>query len=414
MGLTNSTVAANLATQGNERKNTQNGNGVVYSVILDENHPRIKNSDAQKTTELIGAIEFRYTGVTPDSDKDLPIAYPSEKYFKSLPVRNETVEILQTGTGIPLYKRISEEVTPNISADPEYIKKKYKPAENANPSGKTESYREIENTSQPKNNQQNSSKYDGFGDYFQTQAGIHKLKLYEGDSLFESRFGQSIRFSAYNNDKNEFSPTTIIRNGENANSRKNKIEQTTLEDLNRDGSIIAMTSEQFELPFTPGTLSDKGSTDFETKPASFSDYPTKLIGDQILINSGRIILSSKNAEMMFFSKKNYGFISDGGLSIDNKLGMDVTVGDNINFVTNDRDVVFYTGKGSIFLGNDQLEPLVKGTQLVNILSELIDAITQQIFLTPSGPTAEGPTNISQFGNIKSKLNDILSKLNQTA
>ena len=118
---------------------------------------------------------------------------------------------------------------------------------------------------------------------------------------------------------------------------------------------------------------------------------------------------------MFFSKKNYGFISDGGLSIDNKLGMDVTVGDNINFVTNDRDVVFYTGKGSIFLGNEQpLEPLVKGTQLVNILGELIDAITQQIYLTPSGPTAEGPTNLSQFGNIKSKLNNILSKLNQTA
>ena len=119
---------------------------------------------------------------------------------------------------------------------------------------------------------------------------------------------------------------------------------------------------------------------------------------------------------MFFSKKNYGFISDGGMSIDNKLGIDITVGDNINFVTNDRDINFYTGKGTIFLGGgaDELEPLVKGQQLVNILSELIDAITQQIYLTPSGPTAEGPTNLSQFGNIKSKLNDILSKLNQTA
>jgi hypothetical protein len=175
-----------------------------------------------------------------------------------------------------------------------------------------------------------------------------------------------------------------------------------------------MTSEQFELPFTPGTLSDKGSTDFETKPASFQNYPTKLIGDQILLNSGRIILSAKNAEMMFFSKKNYGFVSDGALSIDNKLGMDVTVGDNINFVTNDRDVVFYTGKGSVFLGNTELEPIVKGQQLVDILSELIDAITQQIYLTPSGPTAEGPTNLSQFGNIKSRLNNILSKLNQTS
>lgn len=414
MGLTNSTVAANLATQGNERKNTQNGNGVVYSVILDENHPRIKNSDAQKTTELIGAIEFRYTGVTPDSDKDLPIAYPSEKYFKSLPVRNETVEILQTGTGIPLYKRISEEVTPNISADPEYIKKKYKPAENANPSGKTESYREIENTSQPKNNQQNSSKYDGFGDYFQTQAGIHKLKLYEGDSLFESRFGQSIRFSAYNNDKNEFSPTTIIRNGENANSRKNKIEQTTLEDLNRDGSIIAMTSDKYQMGFVPGTINDKGTSDFSKTPDSFAGYPDKLIGDQILINSGRIILSARNSEMIFYSKKNYGFISDGALSIDNKLGVDVNVGDATNYTTNDRDINLNTGNGKINLGNTKLEPLVKGDAWVSLMEELIDAIVQQVFLTPAGPSATGPTNVPKFNTIKSKLKSVLSELNKTS
>jgi hypothetical protein len=75
----------------------------------------------------------------------------------------------------------------------------------------------------------------------------------------------------------------------------------------------------------------------------------------------------------------------------------------------------FTGNGSIFLGNSgTLEPLVKGQQLVDVLSELIDAIAAQTFLTPSGPTAEGPVNVGDFGKIKSKLNDILSKLNQTA
>ena len=76
--------------------------------------------------------------------------------------------------------------------------------------------------------------------------------------------------------------------------------------------------------FQPGTVSDKGSSDFETKPNAFKAYPTKLIGDQILINSGRIILSARNAEMIFYSKKNYGFISDGAMSIDNKLGINVS------------------------------------------------------------------------------------------
>jgi hypothetical protein len=143
-------------------------------------------------------------------------------------------------------------------------------------------------------------------------------------------------------------------------------------------------------------------------------YPSKLIGDQILINSGRIILSAKNAEMIFYSKKNYGFISDGSLSIDNKLGIDVNVGDVTNITTNDRDINLNTGNGKINLGNKQLEPLVKGDALVDILTQLIDAITQQVYLTPSGPSATGPTNLPTFNSIKSKLKTILSELNSTS
>ena len=118
--------------------------------------------------------------------------------------------------------------------------------------------------------------------------------------------------------------------------------------------------------------------------------------------------------MIFYSKKNYGFISDGGMSIDNKLGIDVSVKDNINIVTNDRDIVMYTGNGSIFLGNNELEPMVKGQQLVDLLQELIVAIMSQQYLTPSGPTAMGPENFNDFISISEKLNNILSKQNQTS
>ena len=175
-----------------------------------------------------------------------------------------------------------------------------------------------------------------------------------------------------------------------------------------------MTSGKYQLPFQPGTVDDKSKSDFETKPDSFGDYPTKLVGDQLLLNSGRIILSAKNGEMIFYSKKNYGFISDAAMSIDNKLGIDISVGDDINVVTADRDINLITGNGSIFLGSNSLEPMVKGQQLVDLLAELIDAITQQMYLTPSGPSANGTMNVSQFGSIKSKLNSILSQQNQTA
>ena len=413
MALQNANVSSVQSAQTAGSKST-NGTGVVYSVILDEKHPYLKNREdvEGKESGYIGAILFRFVGQPSPSEDSLPIAYPYDKNQKNLPIRNESVEIIQGISGQSLYKRIGIETTPNVDTDPNQITKLFSPSKlDVN---KKEEYSKVQATGIARTNNDNSEKYDGYGDYFEKIPGIHKLKLYEGDMLLESRFGQSIRFSAYNNDNKKFSPTIILRNNENAESKKSLIKFGTLEDINRDGSIIAMTSEQYQLPFAPGVIDDKGKTDFETKPESFENYPQKLIGDQILINSGRIILSAKNAEMMFFSKKNYGFISDGGLSIDNKLGIDVSVKDNINIVTNDKDIIMYTGKGSIFLGSESLEPIVKGQQLVDILSQLIDAIVAQNYLTPSGPSKVGPENVPTFRSIKSKLNNILSKLNQTS
>ncbi len=101
-------------------------------------------------------------------------------------------------------------------------------------------------------------------------------------------------------------------------------------------------------------------------------------------------------------------------TIDNKLGVDVNVGDNTNYTTNDRDINLNTGNGKINLGNTKLEPLVKGDAWVSLMEELIDAIVQQVFLTPAGPSATGPTNVPKFNTIKSKLKSVLSELNKTS
>jgi hypothetical protein len=100
------------------------------------------------------------------------------------------------------------------------------------------------------------------------------------------------------------------------------------------------------------------------------------------------------------------------MSIDNKGGIDISVGDNINIITNDRDINFVTGNGTMFFGSVDLEAMVKGETLVALLGELIDAIGQQQYLTPSGPSALGPVNSPDFGMIKSKLNSILSQRTQ--
>lgn len=410
MGLFGGRVGNNNNTKERNRKDTERRLAVVYDVILDDQHELIKgNEDASK---FIGSIQWRSSSVKITDPKSVPFAHPLDKNFKTLPTKNEIVEIIEIGKNTFGYRRTGLDVNPSITAVDGLIDKNFTPTTLDDASA--DKYKETAETGTA-DSSNDTSDNKGFGKYYKPQIGIHKLKLYEGDNLIESRYGQSIRFSAYNNDKKEFSPTLILRNGESAKNRKLNDGVTIEEDINTDGSIIAMGSGIYEMSFQPGTVDDKGSSDFETKPKSFDKFPTKLVGDQMLINSGRLILSSKNAEMMFFSKKNYGFVSDGAMSIDNKLGININVGDNINVVTNDRDVRIYSGKGSIFLGDQApLEPLVKGTQLVNILHELITAISNQVFLTPSGPTDVGPTNVSDFQAISNKLNDILSKLNQTA
>lgn len=409
MGLTDArvSISSNLNSLGNQA--TEKKVGWVYDIILDENNTYAK--DKKFGSSVVGSIRFRTADNTNPNDADLPVAHPLDKNFIKLPVRNELVEIY-TVEGSFYYRRIGNEPNPSLSAATNAISSYFAPQ--AQQQQKAENYQSVSATGISRTNQDKSKEYDGYGKYYKNQEGLHKLKLYEGDSLIETRFGQSVRFSGFNNAENKFSPTIIIRNSESANNKKKETLVTVEEDVNRDGTIIALTSDQYQLGFQPGTVDDGGSSDFETKPNSFKSYPSKLIGDQLLLNSGRIILSAKNAEMIFYSKKNYGFISDGGLSIDNKLGIDINVGDATNVTTNDRDVNLNTGNGKINLGNKQLEPLVKGNKLVDLLTELIDAITQQSYLTPSGPSATGPVNTPSFNSIKSKLKTILSDLNSTS
>lgn len=394
--------------------------GVVYSVILDSTHPKYKDAGD------IGGITYRIISPTDTTatllDSDLPIAYPHEKNFIDLPLVNEKVSINKDGSNIT-YTRIDSDVSGNKNLSSAYntISQKFKVQGKKDfpeipETDKAEAYGKVEANNIPRSNSESESSknYDGYGSYF-TPSNIHKLTLNEGDTLIESRFGQSIRFSAYNNPNRVFSPNIIIRNSESPLTQITPSASGSInEDINRDGSSIVLSSGDYLLPFIPGTINEKGATDFQTQPKSFKPYPEKLKGDQVLINSGRIILSAKNAEMMFYAKGNVGFISDGQFSIDTRLGMNVSVNDNISFVTNDRDFQIFAGNGSVFLGSKDLEPLVKGQKLVEILSELIQAIGDMQFLTPSGPTAIGPKNKPDFGKIHSKLNDILSKLNQTA
>ena len=386
--------------------------GYVTDIILDDTHPLLKDENKYGVS-IIGAVLYKSIGALTVDDK---IAFPFDKNLKELPTRNEKIEIykvISTDTGkkdgVSYYRRIGAETTQNFNAAGNELSTNFK--QKANSEEQTsQGYNAVSKTGIENSSKLNENTYDGHGKYFQPKDKIHKLKLYEGDTILESRFGQSIRFSGYNNSENKFAPSIIIRNRENAKNESVDLNKTIEENIIEDGSIIAITSGEKELQFSAGIEDAK----FETKNDSFKEYPTILTGDQILINSGRIILSAKTAEMVFYSKKNYGFISDGALSIDNKFGATINLGDEFLLKTKDKNISLLGGNGKIFLNTtEETEPIARAATLVNILKELIGEIKKQQFLTPSGPSKIGPENVPAFDTILSKLDTIKSTLNFT-
>jgi hypothetical protein len=81
------------------------------------------------------------------------------------------------------------------------------------------------------------------------------------------------------------------------------------------------------------------------------------LGEQIIINSGRVTLNSKDDSIFLFGKKAIGFSSAG----------------TINFDADDKVII---NSPQIYLGIDAKEPLVKGQALENLLTDLLDTLDE--------------------------------------
>jgi hypothetical protein len=132
------------------------------------------------------------------------------------------------------------------------------------------------------------------------------------------------------------------------------------------------------------------------------DFP--YLGEQIIINSGRVILNSKDDSVFLFGKKAIGFSSAG----------------TINF---DADEAIIMNTPKLYLGLDAKEPLVKGTQLTIMLDDILDALKVLSSQLKNTQDSNGVfiTNIitasdsleKSVGRIKGRVKDITSKQNFT-
>lgn len=214
-------------------------------------------------------------------------------------------------------------------------------------------------------------------DSFKEDPDFRGMRAFEGDYILEGRFGNSIRMGSTNKSGNidlspwssnpeeiDSNPITIISNKHN-----NKAENSDLfvEDINKDGSSIYLTSKQ--------TISlDIGNVKLSniTSPISLKEYNN----NQIIMNSDRVIINSKKDEVFLMGKTGVELISNGHIYIQGgKTGL--TIQDN-----------------SIFLGpsdnSQETQPLVLGGELKIFLSEIVKSLSDfssaltQVMSTPEG------------------------------
>ena len=154
------------------------------------------------------------------------------------------------------------------------------------------------------------------GKDFKEKLSIRNLQPYEGDLIYQGRWGQSLRFGSTNKDasiSNTWSKSgdngdaiTIIKNGQHEEDSDPWVPQ--VEDINTDKSSIYLTTTQ-EIPIEVASNNYKSYFSSPTATPLYS-------GEQIILNSGRLLLNSKIDSILLSSNDTINLNSVNSLNID--------------------------------------------------------------------------------------------------
>lgn len=349
-----------------------NSTGRVISVVLDDTHPRYKELGGSKA---IGAVELvEVSGGTADysttvKNQNYRVAFPLQPGVKNYPLVNEIVFLVSQPTK-KLQQRTSAVSLYYISV----VNLWNHPHHNAIPysAGSTSpanSKNYQDTTLGSTNKLTDSSGEIKFGDYFKERPNIFPLQPYEGDLIYEGRWGNSIRFTGTAPSRNPWSSEgtqgdaiTIIRNGQTDNPSKNGWD-FTVEDINTDASSIYLTTTQ-KIPLVASTNYFSYKNNPPTKPNEYT-------GKQIIINSGRLVFNTTEDHLMLSSAKSIS------LSSTETVNVDAT------------EMTIQTEK--IYLGSKSAtEPLLLGDTTVELLKEMLAILKDLVIASQAASNSGGP------------------------
>jgi hypothetical protein len=324
----------------------------VKSIILDETHPRFKELGEW---DALGTIEYENV-IKPNLINPLPTAKPLYGNIKNYPLINEIVYILSLPSTL-----IGQLTSNTISYYVNTVALWNHPHHNAYPSNSNEkpstqqkgyNQTELGNTSKITN----QTLEINLGNTFVERSNIHPLLPFEGDVIYEGRWGNSIRIgSTVKNSPNTWSsigtngdPILILRNGQGKQTEEGWL--PVEEDINNNESSIYLTSTQ-NIPLEAASINYNSYTNYTPQT------PNKYAGKQVIINSGRLVFNSNTDHILLSSALTIGFNSVKGFNFDTKA----------NFVVD---------APSIKLGSkDATQSMIKGDLLITELQSLLSQLT---------------------------------------
>ena len=337
----------------------------VIGIILDETHPLF---DYYGGWNALGAIQYEsitqpivsFPNLEALGNINIPIALPATPNIKNYPLINEIVYVLSLpNTEIGTNSARTSAYYLNLTSLWNH------PHHNAYPS----------NANEPSPSQQKS--------YLQTEAGsvaitsadptqiflgktfkerpnIHPLLPFEGDVIYEGRWGNSIRLgSTAKGTSNEWSsagengdPITIIRNGQGTQTNEGWV--PIVENISKNNSSIYLTSTQ-NIPLNASSISYVSYPDGKQPTA-----PNKYSGAQIVLDSGRLVFNSYLDHILLSSATSINLNSQETVNIDTRK--------------------FITQADKIFLGKEELatEPLLLGNVTTQVLRDVVSSLKEVV------------------------------------
>ena len=362
----------------------------VLDIVLDENHLKFKDVGEWNG---IGTIYFEDIS---NGEKTLTFAYPFNPQIKYYPLINEIVLLVSipskfisstrfikpdyyyfSSTGI--WNHPHHNAYPNI-AEYDKLTKNQKDDYKDVDSGKGDVYvRRIEDT--PTDINLNYTNYPNDSqDTFQEKSNIHPILSFAGDTIYEGRWGQSLRFGSTAKSKSTISnnwsdagdngnPITILRNGQPTTTSDEGWIPIT-ENIKNDLSSLYLTSYQ-KIPFS---IANENFYSADPPPTTPSQYNSP----QIILNSDRIILNAKSNSVLISGQTSVYISSNKSINLEAEQ--------------------LYIDSTDIRLGSKIAnQAVLKGDDTVELLKRLITEVTnlstalKTIQIWPGGVSSPDPT-----------------------